>query len=291
MKTSLRLTIAAFGLAIFNVSTDVVQAQFTYTTNYNGTLNLSHYTGTNAVVTIPSSNNGLTVTSLGSGSFDANTIVTSVTIPDGVLSIHANAFDGCFNLTNVTIPNSVTNIEAYVFDNCSKLTSVTIPNRLTRIEEYTFYYCSSLTNVTIPASVTSIGNDAFYACSKLTRVYFQGNAPSVGSDLFYRDHSVKAYYLPGTTGWDVFSSSTGVTAVLWQPQTQPSIASVGVQSDQFRFTINGTSNLVIVVEATANLANLNWSPVGTNTLTSGTSYFSDPQWTNYPTRFYRLRVP
>ena len=23
----------------------------------------------------------------------------------------------------------------------------------------------------------------------------------------------------------------------------------------------------------------------------GTSYFSDPLWTNYPTRFYRLRSP
>jgi hypothetical protein len=36
--------------------------------------------------------------------------------------------------------------------------------------------------------------------------------------------------------------------------------------------------------------------LSTNTLntfvgTNGTSYFSDPQWTNYPGRFYRLRSP
>ena len=28
------------------------------------------------------------------------------------------------------------------------------------------------------------------------------------------------------------------------------------------------------------------APVGPNTFTSGSSYFSDPQWANYPARFY-----
>ena len=33
------------------------------------------------------------------------------------------------------------------------------------------------------------------------------------------------------------------------------------------------------------------SPVGTNTLAGGLSYFCDPDWTNYSGRFYRLRSP
>jgi len=171
-----------------------------------------------------------------------------------------------------------------------RLVSVTIPDRLASIADHTFYYCSSLASITIPASVTSIGDDAFYACSKLASVYFQGNAPGVGSDSFYRDHSVTVYSLPGTTGWDLFSSSTGLKPALWQPQTQPSMAGAGVQSNQFRFTIDGASNLVIVVEASANLAVPAWSPVGTNNLTGGSFNFSDPQWTNYPARFYRART-
>jgi len=59
----------------------------------------------------------------------------------------------------------------------------------------------------------------------------------------------------------------------------------------FGFTVTGSSNLVIVVEACTNLANPVWLPVGTNTLTGGSCYFSDPQWTNYPVRFYRFRSP
>jgi hypothetical protein len=68
-------------------------------------------------------------------------------------------------------------------------------------------------------------------------------------------------------------------------------ASFGVRTNQFGFTISGTSNLVIVVEACTNLTNPIWVPLGTNTLTGGSSYFSDPSWTNYPARFYRLRSP
>ena len=72
---------------------------------------------------------------------------------------------------------------------------------------------------------------------------------------------------------------------------QTTSASFGVRTNQFGFTITGASNLVIVVEACTNLASPTWSPVGTNTLTGGSSYFSDPQWTNYPARLYRLRSP
>jgi hypothetical protein len=34
-----------------------------------------------------------------------------------------------------------------------------------------------------------------------------------------------------------------------------------------------------------------WIPLQTNLLGSGPLYFFDPQWTNYPARFYRLRSP
>ena len=59
----------------------------------------------------------------------------------------------------------------------------------------------------------------------------------------------------------------------------------------FGFNITGAGNMVVVVEACTNLSNPVWQPVQTNTLTGGMSYFSDPQWTNYPGRFYRLCSP
>jgi hypothetical protein len=64
-----------------------------------------------------------------------------------------------------------------------------------------------------------------------------------------------------------------------------------VETNQFGFTISWATNLSVVVEASTNLANPVWLPLATNTLTGGSAYFIDPQWTNYPGRFYRLSAP
>jgi hypothetical protein len=84
-------------------------------------------------------------------------------------------------------------------------------------------------------------------------------------------------------------------------QPQSSHAGIGVlsrldltantQPNHFGFNLTGSSNLVVVVEACTNFASPVWTPVATNTLVNGTSYFSDAPWTNYPARFYRLRAP
>lgn len=50
-------------------------------------------------------------------------------------------------------------------------------------------------------------------------------------------------------------------------------------------------NRLVVVEACRDLAAPDWTSVSTNTLIDGSSYFSDPQWTNYPARFYLVRSP
>jgi hypothetical protein len=68
--------------------------------------------------------------------------------------------------------------------------------------------------------------------------------------------------------------------------------SFGVRTNHFGFTVSWATNASVVVEASASLVNPVWAPVATNTLTGGSSYFSDPQWMDYPARFYRLyRVP
>lgn len=57
-------------------------------------------------------------------SFEENTNITSVVIPDGITLIGNNAFVDCINLVNVTIPNSVTEIEESAFYGCTSLTTV-----------------------------------------------------------------------------------------------------------------------------------------------------------------------
>jgi hypothetical protein len=146
---------------------------------------------------------------------------------------------------------------------------------------------------TVPNTVTNIGYEAFEFSFGLARIYFTGNPPNLGASAFAYTYAT-VYYLPGTTGWG--ATFGGLLAVMWNPLAQTGDGSFGVQTNQFGFNITGSSNLVIVVEAAGNLVNPVWTALSTNTLntfigTNGTAYFSDPQWTNYPGRFYRLRSP
>jgi len=239
-------------------------------------------------ITIPDS-----VTNIGDYAFYGCTGLTSISIPNSVTSIGNSAFQFCTSLASVTIPASVTSIGCDAFYYCTSLTSVSIPNSVTSIGNYAFEICASLTNVTTPASVTSIGDWAFSGCFSLTAAYFEGNAPGADSTVFACDNNPTnpiVYYLPGTTGWGPFLTEVGLSGALWflpNPLILNNEPGFGVQTNGFSFLISWATNISVVVQACTNLASPVWQPVATNTLTSGTSYFSDPHWTNYPARFYR----
>ncbi len=93
-----------------------------------------------------------------------------------VTAIGSNAFYGCSGLTSVVIPNTMISIGEYAFSECS-FTSVVFPNSLNFIENWAFRYCNGLTEVVIPSSVTSIGVNPFTECSNLAQITVEsGNA-------------------------------------------------------------------------------------------------------------------
>jgi hypothetical protein len=123
-------------------------------------------------------------------------------------------------------------------------------------------------------------------------VYFQGNAPTADSTVFSADPA-KAYYLPGTAGWSNTFAGVVPTAqwFLANPKILDNVPGLGIENNAFAFTISWATNASVVVEACTNLANPVWTPIQTNALTNGSFSFSDPQWTKYSGRFYRLRSP
>lgn len=87
---------------------------FTYTTN-NNTITINKYTGSDGAVTIPSTINGLPVTSLGANAFYSCSNVISVTIPASVTSIGDGAFSNCTSLTGVYFKGNTPSIGSTVF--------------------------------------------------------------------------------------------------------------------------------------------------------------------------------
>ena len=90
-------------------------------------------------------------------------VITSDMI-DGYTSIGYGTFEECRGLTSIEIPNSVISIGDWAFGGCICLTSVSIPNSVTHIGDWAFCKCRSLTSVSIPNSVTHIGCCVFYNC-------------------------------------------------------------------------------------------------------------------------------
>ena len=286
---------------------------FTYT-NTNGTITITGYTGPGGDVAIPAAIDGLPVTGIGDSAFYGLTNLTGITIPASVTNLGDAAFAACVNLAHLAIGKGITTIkggyeQGYdkatwgTFMWCSSLTRLAIPDNVTKIGDGithlggalgAFYGCSGLTNVTIGKGLAYLGAGAFNYCNNLAGVYFQGNAPTLGidyfgEDSFHPDELVTLYYLPGTTGWS--STYAGRPTKLWNPQAQTTDGSFGVRQNQFGFDIAGTPEIPVVIEASAALAPASWIPLQTCTLTNGLLYFSDPEWTNYSKRFYRIRSP
>ena len=165
-------------------------------------------------------NNGLTsviipdsVISIGTGAFSGNAL-TSATIGNSVMSIGASAFINN-QLTSVTIPNSITTIGNYAFQG-NGLINLTIGNSVTSIGNWAFQG-NTLTNVTIPNSVTSIGDIAFGG-NPLTSIISEATTPPTittgGADTFLNIRSgIDLHIPPGTSAAYIAAQWTGFNSV------------------------------------------------------------------------------
>lgn len=189
----------------------------------------------------------------------------------GIASIQTTTFYACTNLTNIEIPVGVRNIHSEAFADCF-----------------------NLTHLTIPSSVTNIASDAFdfnglaFGSSNTTSIFFNGNAPNMPHPRLFSYTNVTAYYLPNTTGWS--NNLAGIPTILWNPQIQSDNTNFGLHSHQFGFNVTGTPNIPIVIEASTGLSK-RWQTLQSIDLTNGFFQFSDSQWSNYSTRYYRIRSP
>ena len=127
---------------------------------------------------------------IGEDNYEVNTIsstafrncsMTSVSIPEGVISIENNAFLGCSRLATVTIKSktivsasrtSSTSMKS-IFGNQVK--NYILDGDVDSIGDSAFYGCSALSSITIPESVTDIGSNAFYGCNNIKYYVSRGS--------------------------------------------------------------------------------------------------------------------
>ncbi|MBR0540851.1 MAG: leucine-rich repeat protein, partial [Clostridia bacterium] len=94
---SLVLVIAALPLAAVELSA-LTDGDWEYTVS-NNEATVTGYTGSLTDIDIPSALGGYPVTKIGNSAFSGKTTLTSVTIPDSVLTIGNSAFYNCNQMT------------------------------------------------------------------------------------------------------------------------------------------------------------------------------------------------
>lgn len=169
--------------------------QFQLATN-NGTITIVRYTGAGGPVSIPATTNGMPVTAIADLAFQNTKTITSVTIPDSVLTIGKFVWQYS-SVTSVQIPNSTTNLGTHAFNQCVSLTDVTLGTNLSNIGYGSFYGCSNLGSIAIPDSVLDIGDNAFMYCPGLTNVTMGAQVRRIGVSAF-RSSAIRDIVLPDT---------------------------------------------------------------------------------------------
>ena len=168
---------------------------------------------------------------------------TDIEVRDGTTGIAARAFSGISGLSSISIPETVVSIGAYAFDGCNQLNKVyinnlekwftvkfgyhvfpmhtliingeeiehlTIPSGLNAIGQYVFNCTNGLKSVTIPCSVTSIGSYAFAGCNDLEKVTVESNKPCEITYISFSNQSAISLYVPKG------SKATYLSAEYWK---------------------------------------------------------------------------
>ena len=198
----------------------------------DGTACITEYSGKDVELVIPAELDGHPVTAIGDKAFNFSNSLTSVTIPDRVISISANPFICCGRLSQITvspenpalatvdgvlfekankrlitypysftaaeysIPQGIREIGDWAFYGCHFLTNLTIPDSVIDIGDYAFSSCDSLIDIIIPDSVISIGDFAFSSCDSLSDVTIREGITTIGGWAFYRCYSLTAITIP-----------------------------------------------------------------------------------------------
>lgn len=195
----------------------------------------------------------ISVTSIAEKAFYWVSGLTSITIPENIVTIEDFAFRGT-GLISLYIPKSVTSIGFGITGACTKLTSIIVDpsntvyesrsncNAIVKIENseiiatcnntivpqgilrigYYAFHSSSLTSITIPSTVISIGRSAFDSCSKLTSIAIPDSVIEILGTAFSGCSSLRTVTLGKNVkliGSGAFQNCTALTSVTFGTTT------------------------------------------------------------------------
>ncbi len=152
------------------------------------------------------------VTSIGRFAFYESD-VTSVELPNGIVSIEDRSFAKSTAMTSCILPETITTIGVAAFSGCASLKTINIPKGVSTLNLETFYGCKSITEVTIPNTVMRIAYaSTTYASSGSGALYTSSSFPCFANckalkTVIFEDGDRPISFTDATPG---FTTPTGV---------------------------------------------------------------------------------
>ncbi len=97
------------------------------------------------------------------------------TAPDAVKEIYLDALRGSL-VSKITLGDGVLKVGEYAFADCANLCEAVIGGEVSKLPTGVFSGCKALAALTLPESVSSIGMNAFYGCQSLESLVYGGSA-------------------------------------------------------------------------------------------------------------------
>ena len=180
---------------------------------------LFNYYGTENDITIPDG-----VKAIDSTCF-INKPITSVKMPDSLISIGNNAFAGCSGLNKIEVPDSVAKIGIAAFERCSSLSEVKLSKNVKVLDYNLFNQDTNLKELNIPDGVETIKSGAFKD-SGIEEIILPASLKLLQNPSWKED--IKITYKGTPEQWETIEKTSGVnipdTLVFAPPTPTPTTA-------------------------------------------------------------------
>lgn len=133
--------------------------------------------------------------------------LSSITLPDHLITLGARTFYRCRELKSVHFPSTLKEIGNQAFYFCG-LTSLELPNSLEYLGESAFFKCSNLISVTIPPSVKHMGKWVFHGCNRLKYLEIHHDPEFIGEWIVNKATTIRCYK---DSKMDRYCQETGFT--------------------------------------------------------------------------------